>query len=1513
MTEPLRFFSAAAGIFAFFFLQRKINLKRDRRTSQFWMPLVALICSVAVIAFGTFVLWKFRGFFELVRDLKNGTLSYDPAAGGFITGAVTNAVSNVVNGAAQGGLSGAASAGASTVSALTGTAQSTLSGIAQTAGSALSGNGAAGTAQAGLGFTEILSRYGFNADVFRNIARALLVKFYSTGRMSRFLHLIGFDSFIFVLNTAFLAVYMVVRGIALPFMKKAWSNYDQIAEWSEEEYWYDQFYDKWFFKTDRSDFRRLVNALSYAAAAAAAVTTGLTWVLGFESEFWLMMLPTVAMLVLNEWYGYLAGYTKEQWEHNVSGEMAESRRLGHFFRVRDVLAKVFPSALLSFHTGAEYISHTGTTDILKELENSEDPIDQSVAEYFNTMGERREFNVDGIRACQQMLHHKSVVFFDPFYRDLGDYLIIPMISILMRGQNCLIVCGSNTISSDVKEWMTELISGYARMRSMWRVEELSRTTPACEIGIMSFRQLYDTEVLRNNTEFFAETQFVLLLEPGEMTATGQVGLSVIAELCNAYETPPIYCILNRHVNGLVDSMSHILRTEITKVVAEPLPRCIYTGMSWNADADYERQKFFSRETRFMGNGVELATTAVKNQIPKVTWYAEKKAPLMDIRWIAGQNYAPVTRYMNLPTHQNSLYEKLKFVPNLWSIPRSSEQFMIVEDEYLNFYAAMRTFFDRGRDHSFVNVLSENYLLRDYMRGNQDMFLTNPNAVPCIVPDYAKTLRNVLIQLLVRMSIHPVSEEEIRYELQLSGMDVGDPMAALEKLLKRYSSYDASIFAVHSEAGEGDTSIWHRTNYYEIPRDVYERNFAKSLANAYYIVEEEEKDREYLNARMFGHITQANLPGQFVVYEGRLYQVKSVSSKEHLVVLRRASSLYRDRIYYRQLRHYIFEQNGDPNVLYARKIADMEVRMIECSFRVETEGYLELTDYHDLKSARKIDLTGDPDFADYCRSYKNKTVMQIRLPGMDAGMRFTLALLLQEAFRSLFPESWDYIAVTVNRSAKAEGTEGALVYDLCGAPDDDCIYIIEDSEMDLGILDAVNRNLHQIFEIITDFLSWHDEEMRKEPEEAPQMGVVEMPADEPVTEDKDGKAKKRRKRLPKFLQMIIDFFKRLFHIGRKPSGDGTEAGAAGKTGEAGAQGTSPENGENTDEALSSARLRFAALLRAYAEARSGAAAEAGAAANGEKAPEKVDTGSAEETAETDSAPAAEPAEDTSEDSGDALPPYRNETEYQKGCYLKYGYDAFPEGLRVAELLGFLKQSGYSDNALMQARTKVLTEPEEVEAAAHCDLCGKPLTGASYEELRDGRIRCNDCSATAINTEEEFREIFFRVLELMQSVYGISFHVPITVRMVDAAEVAKGSGAVFKPTADFDARVLGYAQRKGDNFAIIIENGAPRLAAMNTMAHELTHIWQYLNWKDADIVRQYGSQSNRLMVYEGMACWSSIQLMYQLGEFNYAFDQEWITSHRDDVYGKGFNLYCEKYPLMKSIGTLSFSPFRQNPPL
>ena len=182
----------------------------------------------------------------------------------------------------------------------------------------------------------------------------------------------------------------------------------------------------------------------------------------------------------------------------------------------------------------------------------------------------------------------------------------------------------------------------------------------------------------------------------------------------------------------------------------------------------------------------------------------------------------------------------------------------------------------------------------------------------------------------------------------------------------------------------------------------------------------------------------------------------------------------------------------------------------------------------------------------------------------------------------------------------------------------------------------------------------------------------------------------------------------------------------------------------------------------------------------------------------------------------------------------------------------------------------------------------------------------CSRTAIKSEKEFISIYREVIRNMDLFYGVKIKVPVRVKMVNSKRLHKALNKTFVPTGEPDGRVLGVAIRKGDEYTILVENGAPRIQSIMTLAHETTHIWQYLNWNRSAIRKKYG-KDKELEVYEGMAKWSEIQYAYLINEIIVAKKEEIVTRQRPDEYGVGFCRYVNKYPLSEGTELRGDTPF------
>lgn len=294
---------------------------------------------------------------------------------------------------------------------------------------------------------------------------------------------------------------------------------------------------------------------------------------------------------------------------------------------------------------------------------------------------------------------------------------------------------------------------------------------------------------------------------------------------------------------------------------------------------------------------------------------------------------------------------------------------------------------------------------------------------------------------------------------------------------------------------------------------------------------------------------------------------------------------------------------------------------------------------------------------------------------------------------------------------------------------------------------------------------------------------------------------------------------------------------------------------------------------------------------------------EEQAPSDAEFSEEPVDDSdSEEASEAAVP-------KSENYLLYGGTDIPEGVNYKDTLAFLTEKlKYDGGELRQAREKKdgsgIINPDE-NATEICSYCQLPISGVDYYRLPDGRKRCTNCNRSLVKSLEELNTIFNEVLINMELFFGATIDVPISVEMLEERKlkrkVRKGLGDPPK-----NVLILGVAVEHKGKYTVYVENGIPRASLIATLAHELTHIWQYTHWNRKSIKKRYGGKM-QLVVYEGMAKWTEIQYLYHIGEQTIAKREEFITLARKDAYGIGFALYVDQYPINRETKAFIETPF------
>lgn len=1343
---------------------------------------------------------------------------------------------------------------------------------------------------------------------------------------------LGYWSF-YLANALMLLAYLLVKKIILLPMRLLCKGKGGLFQaMAGILYEQDEKDGSWCLKNRFGQARTFLKTLYIAAVilGAAAVLLSSRWYLSqkLAAPFY----PVFGIILVGELYFILNGLVKKELDSKLEGETDEAEKIVDYSVMRKVLRKLFPDKLAAENTTVSdslaFLTSNG--ELLMELEDSDLAVEEAYGTFMQSKAESGlELDPNYLLSGRKLLAGESILFNDPFYYDLIPYVSYAMNRTLLRHKKVLIVLGRHGAEESVTQWCHDGIAAVTNIPNLWNVAALSEDSTNVDIGIVTRSKVHDLKLHEANRDFFDQVEFVVLIEPSRLLTTAQIGLNSLVRHCRRKEKQLVFCSADKNCDGLVDALSHVLMTSLQEVSATEHHKGASSYMIWEADSDHLQHRMLPNLSRYLGMGTELSFAALKHQVSSTEWYGGDAFPVVDINWIVRQYYYDLLTYAGLPASQTTIDRYFKVSPDLWSAKAAANHYLTVEDESFNMFEVKRDFATRATDQGFINVITSQYLLKDYMADNDSIFNADPKAIPYITADYARTNRNVVLRLCLRMSAGFVPQQEVRRELMLIDRDQGDPAECLWQELCSVLGYlgqvstdldGRSILCCHTPSGPvtfSDQVLVAKRRFsmdsgemetmYTITDGRFIGLVLGALQPVEYIAEDENGQRQYLGTELQGQVFQKHLPGQFFTFSGKYYEMLRITSGGHVLV-RRAADHINGRPFYRQQRRYILSGVTQSETMgQVRDLGNYRLVREFANIRVETPAYWDLKRYNDFESGRKITINGVPQ-----RIYQNKSLLRLELfPGkpLDPRILRTMTLLINETLRTLLAENQDFLVavcggdIAIPLTCSLEGEEGFV-------PQENSIYLIEDSQMDIGLLDAVERNLDRIFRIICDYLHWHAEALdaSMHPGYTPKAPDYTVPEEEQA-EKKPGFFKRIAGWFKKIWQAIVNFFKKLFGKKKKPD---------------------PESADEPDVEIPEEPVEEPAEESAEEPVEEPAKESAEEPAEEDVGrpdpwpPESDPEPSSEEPSDDDEmtsmslcSTSGEPEDTLEFEPDDAKKPVPTiqRLPYHERYYLRYGGKAMPEWLDVGGVLDMLEGFGCGDNFLYQAR-KGRDVAEMVQrtfvpnrsGSHYCDMCGCELMGMEYEVLADGRERCNNCGRTAVKSAEEFKAIHDTVLRNMKLFFGVKINAPVHVQMVNSKKLHRKLGKAFVPTGSFDGRVLGVAIKDRNGYSILVENGAPRLMSTMTMVHEMTHIWQYLNWNDKEILKTYGQELN-LEIYEGMAKWVEVQYAYLIGEPAAAKREEMITRIRDDAYGKGFIKYAERYPLSTGPLNGAGTPFDQ----
>ena len=177
---------------------------------------------------------------------------------------------------------------------------------------------------------------------------------------------------------------------------------------------------------------------------------------------------------------------------------------------------------------------------------------------------------------------------------------------------------------------------------------------------------------------------------------------------------------------------------------------------------------------------------------------------------------------------------------------------------------LRQFLSRSSDHGFVNVISQNYILRQYMCSNARLFLSDSKAIPSFASEFAFTRRNLVLKILMMVINGKCQISELKKQYIYFGIEHGDD------ILETTLSLIEECFGIKEEAAvlevvkydelmeDGGGSV--TKEYVEISDGETLSDIFDDLISAYYVAEDDREASYFLGSRLMGQIYQSLYTG-----------------------------------------------------------------------------------------------------------------------------------------------------------------------------------------------------------------------------------------------------------------------------------------------------------------------------------------------------------------------------------------------------------------------------------------------------------------------------------------------------------------------------------------------------------------------------------------------------------------------------------------------------------------------------
>ena len=584
--------------------------------------------------------------------------------------------------------------------------------------------------------------------------------------------------------------------------------------------------------------------------------------------------------------------------------------------------------------------------LMELYETAENPEEQYLNIYLHKQKGNRFFYVNCIDVLHRLVKGENLFLAVPFYRDIDICIFFPMHLALLRGEKTLIFVEDMGDLEEVETWLRKGLESVLDLTGLWNIAVLDKTVADTDVGIMPFQYIHSMEDIIWQRDFFEHVSFAVVIEASDMLNGGQESIQFLASRIGRQTDRCTWLLCDRNAENMLDIFSQLLYRDFHYVSATPYPAKESLIAYW--DVESKIPKPWEPVQRYLGIEARIIEVAGREGIEKVVWYGEDSVPVMDLKWIMGQYYSVYGKRTGLKPYQINFNQRVEcHIDGNVSVIKT-RCFIILEDYCFNLYELGRQYAMRAREQIVVHILSPRYMLRDFMKSQEDIMRADPKYITQLMPEHVNSKRNAALYLTRELLEHELGErliKEIIDSIELEErMEETRTAVQLRELVGILFDIDNVKIYTKTKPGYLEHGGYiQEERYYKIIDERVRAAYKQYFQQACYM--DETNHKKYINRLMLaGHLDQKYLVGQYAVFDGKYYKITGVfeHSNERCILVKRASDQLTRREYYRQKRKYeINKIHSEKTVLRTEKLVLSRCLMDVTAY---TEGYVSMDSY-----------------------------------------------------------------------------------------------------------------------------------------------------------------------------------------------------------------------------------------------------------------------------------------------------------------------------------------------------------------------------------------------------------------------------------------------------------------------------------------------------------------------------------------------------------------------------------------